>query len=359
MDQLTYVENIYNELSKNCKLRKINFLVESTIRNTFSQFTMFFMSTFFFSVQIQFTIFHVSFSQSILPINQPVDQGVRHAIENFIEYAIIQSNEHQSERRFFIQSIRRFSRILSENEKFEKIFEPQFLKYQFNFRNDVKYQSNFRNDVKYQFDFRDNRYQLNFRDEVRSNRDRNEVGNDKYNFKFQDVRKQQKFYYENIYQQQPSSHSAVESVHQSAHQSMHSFSFRTSVRSHTFQIQSIKRSIPQRPHTTINQPFFTFQNFSFHRATDQPDTLPQISQPRYVSAASFAPTYVSAIDNASVYAFTNAPVYISAYAFGYAPTYAPGYASATDYGFATDYASGSASASAPTRTSRSETTVFD
>ena len=97
MNQLTYVENIYNELSKDCKLRKIDLLIESATRNAFNQFTMFTMS-----VQIQFTIFHVSLPQSILPINQPVDQGIRHvtehatghAIENSIEYAIIQPNEH-------------------------------------------------------------------------------------------------------------------------------------------------------------------------------------------------------------------------------------------------------------------------
>ena len=171
------------------------------------------MSTFFFFVQIQFTIFHVSSPQSILSINQPVDQGVRHAIEhatghateNSIEYAVIQPNEYQSERhRSFIQSARRFSRILFENEKFEKTSELQFLKYQLNFRNDVRYQFNFRNDVrfrnevKYQPDLRNNRYQFNFRDEVRS--DRNETKNDRYNSKSQNVKKQ-KFYYENIYQQ--------------------------------------------------------------------------------------------------------------------------------------------------------------
>ena len=220
MNQLTYVENIYNELSKNCKLRKINFFIESAIRDAFNQFTMFFMSTFFFSAQIQFTIFHVSFSQSILSINQPVDQGVRHAIEhatghateNFIEYAIIQPSEHQSERhRPFIQSARRFSRILPENEEFEKTSEFQFLKYQLNSRNDVRYQSNFRNDVRYQSDFRDNRYQPNLRNEIKSNR--NEARDGRYNSRSQNVRKQQKFYYENIYQQQPSLHSAVESVH--------------------------------------------------------------------------------------------------------------------------------------------------
>ena len=162
MDQLTYIENIYNELSKNCKLRKINFLIESTIKNAFNQFTIFFVPTFFFSAQIQFTIFHVSFPQSILSINQTIDQGAKHATENSIEYAVIQPNEHQSERhRFFIQSTRRFSRIFSESEEFEKIPEFQFLKYQSNFRNDVRYQSNFRNDVKYQSDFRNNRYQLN------------------------------------------------------------------------------------------------------------------------------------------------------------------------------------------------------
>ena len=184
MNQLTYVENIYNELSKNCKLRKINLLVESTIRNAFSQFTMFFMSTFFSFVQIQFTIFHVSFSQSILPINQPIDQDIRHATEhatrhateNSIEYATIQPNEHQSERRPFIQPIRRLSRILPENEKFEEILEPQFLKYQFNFRNDVKYQSNFRNDVKYQSNFRnDVKYQYDLRNNKYQSNSRNEV----------------------------------------------------------------------------------------------------------------------------------------------------------------------------------------
>ena len=171
MNQLTYVENIYNELSKNCKLRKINLLAESATKNAFNQFTMFTMPTFFPSVQIQFTIFHVSSPQSILPINQPVDQGIRHATEhatghatkNSIEYATIQSSEHQSERRPFIQSTRR-SHILSENEEFEKILESQFLKYQSNSRNDVKYQSNSRNDVrsrnevKYQPDSRNNRY---------------------------------------------------------------------------------------------------------------------------------------------------------------------------------------------------------
>ena len=219
MNQLTYVENTYNELSKDCKLRKINFLIESATKNAFNQFTMFFVSTFFSSAQIRSTIIHVSLPQSILPINQPVDQGIRHAIkhatghatENSIEYAIIQPNEHQSERRSLTQSARR-PRILPENEEFEKIPESQFLKYQLNSRNDVRYQSNSRNDVRYQSDPRDNKYQPNLRDEVRSNRDRNEVENDRYNSKPQNARKQ-KSYYENIYQQQPSSHSIVESMH--------------------------------------------------------------------------------------------------------------------------------------------------
>ena len=189
MNQLLYAEKNYHGLSINCKLQKAYLLTESTMSVAFSQ------STVPFSAQIQFTIFHVSFPQSILPINQPIDQGVRHAIENSIEYAIIQSSEHQSERRLFIQSTRR-SRILSKNEEFEKKFEFQFLKYQSNSRNDVKYQSNFRNDVRYQSDPRNNRYQLNFRDKVRSNRDRNEIENDKYNSKFQNAKKQQKFYYE-------------------------------------------------------------------------------------------------------------------------------------------------------------------
>ena len=144
MNQLTYVENTYNKLSKGCKLRKIDLLTESATRNAFNQSTVFTMSA-----QIQFTIPHASSPQSILSINQPVDQGVRHATENSIEYATIQPNEHQSEwQRPFIQSARRSSRILPENEEFEKTFEFQFLKYQLNFRNDVKYQSNFRNDVK-------------------------------------------------------------------------------------------------------------------------------------------------------------------------------------------------------------------
>ena len=364
MEQLTFVENNYHGLSIDCKLRKIHFLTESANRNAFNQLTI---STIFFSVQIQFTISHISLPQSIVPINQPVDQGIKHAtehatghaIENFIEYAIIQPNEHQSERRPLIQSVRR-PPIFSENEEFEKIFESQFLKYQPNFRNDVRYQFNFRNDVrsrneiKYQSDSRNDRYQSNLRNEVRSNRDHNETENDRYNSKFQNVRKQ-KFYYENIYQQQPSSHSAVKSVHQS----MHSFSFRISVRFHTFQIQLIRRSISERPHTIINQSFFTFQNPSFHRATDQSGILPQINQSRYVSifAASFAPIYVSATGNASVYAPTNAPVYTPVYAL----TYASAYATTTGYGSATGYASklAPASASASTRTSRFETTVLD
>ena len=330
------------------------------------------MSTFFFSAQIQSTISHVSLPQSILPINQTVDQGARHATENFIEYAIIQPSEHQSKRRFFIQPARRFSRIFSENEEFEKTPESQFLKYQPNSRNDVRYQSNFRNDVrsrneiKYQSDSRNDRYQPNSRNEVRSNRDRNEIENDRYNSKFQNAKKQ-KFYYENIYQQQSSSHSAVESVHQSMHQSMHSSPFRIFVRSHTPQIQPIRKSISQRSHTTINQPIFTFQNPSFHRATDQSGTLSEISQPKYVFAVPFASIYVFAIDNAFVYAFTNASVYISVYApdnasvyaFIYALVYVFVYAFAADYGPATNYASGSGSASASTRTSRFETTVFD
>ena len=239
------------------------------------------------------------------------------------------------------------------------------MRYQSNSRNDVKYQSNSRNDVKYQSDsrdnryqsdFRDNRYQPNLRDEIRSNR--NEAGNDRYNSKFQDVRKQ-KFYYEDIYQQQPSPHSAVESVHQS----MHSPPSRISVQSHTFQIQSIRRPISQRSHTIINQPFFTFQNPSFHCATNQPGTLPETSQSRYVFAVSFALTYVFAIDNAFVYAFTNASVYIPVYAsdnaFVYAFTYVPVYAFAAGYEPATDYASKSESTSTSTRTSRFETTVLD
>ena len=208
--------------------------------------------------------------------------------------------------------------------------------------------------------FRDNRYQPNPRNEIRSNRDRNETENDRYNSRSQDTR-QQKFYYENIYQQQPSFHSAVKSMHQSVHQSKHSFSFKTFVQSHTSQIQSIRRSIPQRPHTTINQPPPTFQNPSFHRATDQPGTLPQTSQSRYVSvsAASSAPIYVSATNYAPAtdYASVNTP----AYASGNAPVYAPAYAPATGYGPATGYASGSAPApaSASARASRSETTAFD
>ena len=202
MDQLLYAEKNYHGLSINCKLRKTHLLIESTMSVAFSQ------STIFFSAQIQFTISHVLFSQSIIPINQPIDQGARHATENSIEYAIIQSNEHQSERRSFIQLIRRFSRIFSENEEFEKIPELQFLKYQFNFRNDVKYQSNSRNDVKYQSDsrnnkyqsdLRDNRYQSNPRNEVKSDRDRNEIENDRYNTRFQNVKKQ-RFYYEKVYQ---------------------------------------------------------------------------------------------------------------------------------------------------------------
>ena len=320
------------------------------------------------SAQIQSTIPHVSPPQSILPINQPVDQSIKHATEhatghateNSIEYATIQPNEHQSKwQRFLTQSARRFSRILPKNEEFEKTFEPQFLRYQPNSRNDVRYQFNSRNDVrsrnevKYQPDFRNNRYQPNSRNEVRSNRDRNETENDRYNSKSQDAKKQ-KFYYENIYQQQPSSHSAVESMHQS----MHSFPPKISVRSHTPQIQSIKKSIFQ---------FSKFQNSSFHRATDQSGILPEISQPRYVFAAPPAPTYVSATDNASAYAFTNAPAYISVYAPGnaptyafiYAPVYASAYASAAGYEPATDYASKSESTSASTRASRSETTVLD
>ena len=132
---------------------------------------------------------------------------------------------------------------------------------------------------------------------------------------------------------------------------MHSFSFRISVRSHTFQIQSIRRPISQRPHTVINQPFPTFQNPSFHRATDQPGILPQISQSRYVpvSVVSFAFVYIPvyAFGNAPVNAFTNAPAYTSAHAFTYATAYAP----------AAAYASGSATA--PTRTFRSEMAVLD
>ena len=155
------------------------------------------------------------------------------------------------------------------------------------------------------------------------------------------------------------------------HQSVHSFSLKIFVRSHTFQIQSIRKSISQRPHTIINQSFFTFQNPSFHRATDQSGILPQISQSKYVSifAVPSALTYVSAIDNAPVYAFTNAPAYIPAYAFGnasaytpvYASTYAPACAFATGYGPATNYASESTSASASTsaRAPKSETIVFD
>ena len=353
MNQLLYAEKNYHGLSINCKLRTVHLLTESTINAALSQ------STILFSAQIQFTISHVSFPQSILPINQPVDQGIRyatehatkHATENSIEYAIIQPNEHQSKRhRFFIQSARRLSRIFSENEKFEKTPEPQFLKYQSNSRNDVKYQSNSRNDVKYQPDLRNNKYQPNLRNEVRSNRDRNEIENEKYNSKSQNVKKQQKFYYENIYQQQSSFHSAVESVH-SMHQSMHSFSFKIFVRSHIFQIQLIRRPIPQRSHTIINQSIFTFQNFSFHRATDQPSILPQISQSKYVSisAVSFASAYIPAYasDNASVNAFTNAPVYTLAYAFTYATVYAP----------AAVYASESAAAS--TRASKFEMAVFD
>ena len=362
MKQLTFVENNYHELSIDCKLRKIHFLTESANRNAFNQPTI---STIFFSAQIQFTIPHVSSPQSIVPINQPVDQGIRHATEhatghateNSIEYAIIQPSEHQSERRSLIQSARRPSRILSENEEFEEISEPQFLRYQPNSRNDVRYQSNSRNDVRYQSDPRDNRYQPNSRDEARSNRDRNEAENGRYNSRSQDARKQQKFYYEDIYQQQPSLHSAVESVHQSAHQSVHSLSFRTLVRSHTPQIQSIRRPIPQRPHTAINQPSPTFQNPSFHRATDQPGTLPQISQSRYVSApaAPPAPTYVSATSYAPATGY--APVNTSAYASGNASAYAPAYAPATGYGPATNHAS--RSAAAPARAFRSEMTVLD
>ena len=368
MDQLLYAEKNYHGLSINCKLRKAHLLTESAMSAAFSQ------STVFFSAQIQFTIFHVSSPQSILSINQSVDQGARHATENSIEYATIQPSEHQSERhRSFIQSARRSSRILSENEEFEKTPEFQFLRYQSNFRNDVRYQSNsrndvryqsnFRNDVRYQPDLRDNKYQLNLRNEVRS--DRNETRNDRYNFRSQDAKKQ-KFYYENIYQQQPSSHSAVESVH-SVHQSVHSPPPKIPVRSHTPQIQSIRRSIPQRPHTVINQPPFTYQNLSFHRATDQPGILPDISQPRYVFAVSSAPIYVSATGNASVYAFTNASVYILVYASGNAPantpayafTYASAYAPATGYGPATGYASEPAPAPASARASRSEMAVLD
>ena len=109
------------------------------------------------------------------------------------------------------------------------------MKYQSNFRNDVRYQPDLR-DNKYQPDPKNNRYQPNLRNEVRSDRDRNEIENDKYNSRFQNVRKQQKFYYENIYQQQFSFHSAVESMHQS----MHLFPLRISVRSHILQIQSIR-----------------------------------------------------------------------------------------------------------------------
>ena len=172
----------------------------------------------------------------------------------------------------------------------------------------MRYQSNSRNDV---------RYQPNPRNEIRSNRDRNEVENDRYNFRSQNAKKQ-KFYYEDIYQQQSSLHSAVESMH-SMHQSVHSSSPRIFVRSHTSQIQSIRRSIFQRPHTIINQSIFTFQNPSFHRATDQSGTLPQINQSRYVSisAAPSAPTYVFATDYASVYISVYAPGNALVYAFTY------------------------------------------
>ena len=76
MDQLTYVENTYNELSKNCKLRKINLLAESATRDAFSQPTVPSMPTFFPPAQIQSTTPHVSPPQSILPINQPIEHGV-------------------------------------------------------------------------------------------------------------------------------------------------------------------------------------------------------------------------------------------------------------------------------------------
>ena len=134
---------------------------------------------------------------------------------------------------------------------------------------------------------------------------------------------------------------------------MHSFSPKILVRSHTSQIQSIRKSISQRPHTIINQSSFTFQTLSFYRATDQPDILPKTNQSRYVSVVSLAFIYVFAISyafatnyactNASVYipayasgnASTNAPVYIPVYAF----TYALAYAFAAGYEPATNYAS--------------------
>ena len=148
---------------------------------------------------------------------------------------------------------------------------------------------------------------------------------------------------------------------------MHSFLSRIFLRSHTFQIQSIRKSISQRPHTTTNQSIFTFQNFSFHRATNQSDTLLQISQSRYVSisAVSFALTYVLASDNALVYAPRNASVYLSVYAFDnafvYAPIYASVYAFTTGYEPATNYALELASALTPalTRAPRFEMTVLD
>ena len=135
------------------------------------------------------------------------------------------------------------------------------------------------------------------------------------------------------------------------------------MRSHTFQIQPIRKPIPQRSHTAINQPFSTYQNLSFHRATDQPDILSQISQSNYVSvfAVSFAFIYVFAISYASAtdYASVNTPVYAPgnaftnapAYTFVYALTYAPAYAPAAAYA--------SESAAASTRASKSEMTVSD
>ena len=150
---------------------------------------------------------------------------------------------------------------------------------------------------------------------------------------------------------------------------MHSFPPRTFVRSHIFQIQSIRKSISQRPHTIINQSIPTFPNLSFHRATDQPGTLSQISQSKYVSISAIlsAPTYVSATDYASIYAPTNAPAYIpdyapdnaSVYASANASVHASVYASATGYGPAIDYASEPTSASASARAPRSETIALD